>query len=95
MAPTIYANLSNTKFALYGGDWCRHLVDTVRDHIPKYQELREAVRNGRHWTLLDQIYGLHLALQCNRKIEPDRYKYFIITFIHLSSTRPLELTHYE
>ena len=46
MAPTIYANLSNTKFALYGGDWCRHLVDTIRDHTAKYQELREAVRNG-------------------------------------------------
>ena len=46
MAPTISANLSNTKFALYSEDWCSHLVDIVRDHIAKYQELREAPKNG-------------------------------------------------
>ena len=46
MAPTISATLSNTKFALYGEDWCSHLVDIVRDHIAKYQELREAPKNG-------------------------------------------------
>jgi len=46
MAPTIPANFSNTKFALYGEDWCSHLVDIVCDHIAKYQELREAPKNG-------------------------------------------------
>ena len=35
MAPNISANLSNTKFALYGEDWCSHLVDIVRDHVGK------------------------------------------------------------
>ena len=45
-APTISAKLSNTKLALYGGDWCNHLVDTLRDYTAKYQKLREAVRNG-------------------------------------------------
>ena len=45
-APTISAKISNTNFAWYGGDWCSHLVDTVSDHIAKYQELKEAVRNG-------------------------------------------------
>ena len=46
--------------------------------IPGAQRSTEEWGTGRNWTLLDLIHGLHLALrvieQCNRKIEPDRYK---------------------
>ena len=64
-APTISANLSNTKFALYGGDWSSHLVD-LRDHIVK---IREAVRNGelgetgRFWIkYMDCIFAIFVVV---------------------------------
>ena len=50
-------------------------------HIPRAQRSSEEWGTGRNWTLLVQVHGLYLALrvieQCNRKIEPDGYKYVI------------------
>ena len=73
---------------LYGGDWCSHLVYNQADHTAKYQEFREAVRNGelgeicRFWNK----YTYSIQLDLMKRLQRLCYSEFIHTYRTLNAS---------